>query len=60
MSFAWPWALAALLLVPLLLGLLWWLRRRRRRAAVTVSSLALVDIFPPNDGQYRDDPARGP
>jgi len=53
MSFAWPWALAALLLVPLLLGLLWWLRRRRRRAAVTVSSLALVRSAAPAQGSWR-------
>lgn len=42
MTFTWPWALAALLLIPLLLGLRWWLRRRRRRGAVRVTSIALV------------------
>jgi hypothetical protein len=33
-SFAWPWALSALLAVPLVLGVVWWSRRRRRCAAV--------------------------
>jgi Ca-activated chloride channel family protein len=42
MSFSWPWALLALLVIPLLLGFWWWSRRRRRRAAVRVTSIALV------------------
>ena len=42
MTFTWPWALLALLVVPLLLALTWLLRRRRRRAAVRVTSIALV------------------
>ncbi|MEV6495550.1 VWA domain-containing protein [Actinoplanes sp. NPDC051633] len=42
MSFGWPWALVALLAVPLLLAARWWLNRRRKRAAVTVSSIALI------------------
>jgi Ca-activated chloride channel homolog len=42
MSFAWPLALLALLVVPLLPGVAWWSRRRRRRAAVRVSSAVLV------------------
>jgi len=42
MTFTWPWALAALLLIPLLLALRWWLRRFRRRSAVRVSSIATV------------------
>lgn len=42
MTFTWPWALPALLVVPLLLALVWLLRRRRRRAAVRVTSIALV------------------
>jgi Ca-activated chloride channel homolog len=42
MSFAWPWALAALLAAPVLLGVAWWSRRRKRRAAVRVTSIALV------------------
>ena len=42
MTFTWPWALLALLVVPLLLALAWLLRRRRRRAAVRVTSIALV------------------
>jgi Ca-activated chloride channel homolog len=42
MTFTWPWALASLLLIPILCGTLWLLRRRRRRAAVRVTSIALV------------------
>ncbi len=42
MSLTWPWALLALLVVPLLLGLVRLVRRRRRRAAVRVTSIALV------------------
>lgn len=42
MTFTWPWALLALLVVPLLLGLARLVRRRRRAAAVRVTSIALV------------------
>ena len=42
MSFAWPLALASLVLVPLILGVHWWLLRRRRRQAVSYSSVALL------------------
>jgi Ca-activated chloride channel family protein len=42
MSFSWPWALTALLAVPLLLAVRWWLNKRRKRVAVTVSSVALI------------------
>jgi Ca-activated chloride channel homolog len=42
MSFSWPWALLALLIIPLVFGAWWLTRRRRRRAAVRVTSLALV------------------
>ena len=42
MSFSWPWALLALLVLPLL-AVAWWLgRHRRKRAAVRVTSIALV------------------
>lgn len=53
MTFTWPWALAALLLIPLLLGLRWWLRRRRRRAAVRVTSIALVRAALPGRSMRR-------
>jgi Ca-activated chloride channel family protein len=39
---AWPLALLALLVVPLLLGAYLWQLRRRRRAAVRYSSVALI------------------
>jgi Ca-activated chloride channel family protein len=42
MSFSWPWALLALLVLPLLLAAWWLARRRRKRAAVRVTSIALV------------------
>jgi len=42
MSFEWPWALAALVAIPLLLELWWLLRRRRRRTTVRVASVAIV------------------
>ena len=49
MSFLWPAALAALLVVPLLvLAYGWSLRRRRQRAAIRYSSLSLLrDAVPP-------------
>jgi Ca-activated chloride channel homolog len=42
MRFAWPWAMAGLLVIPLLFAAWWWMRRRRRRGAVRVTSIALV------------------
>ena len=53
MSFAWPWAFAALLAVPLVLGIAWWSRRRRRRAAVRVTSAALVRAALPGRTRWR-------
>jgi Ca-activated chloride channel family protein len=53
MSFAWPWALAALLAVPVLLGVAWWSRRRKRRAAVRVTSIALVRTALPGRTSWR-------
>ncbi|MET8049063.1 VWA domain-containing protein [Streptosporangium sp. NPDC005286] len=42
MSFSWPWALLAVLIIPLIFAIREWARRRRRRAAVRVTSIALV------------------
>jgi Ca-activated chloride channel homolog len=42
MWFAWPLALAFLLVVPLIVAVYWWLLRRRRRQAVRYSSVALL------------------
>ena len=53
MSFSWPWALLALLAVPLLLAVRWWLNRRRKRAAVTVSSVALIRAALPGRTSWR-------
>lgn len=53
MLFAWPWALPALLVMPLLLLAWWWTRRRRRRAAVRVTSIALVRVAIPGRTRWR-------
>jgi Ca-activated chloride channel family protein len=53
MSLSWPWALLALLIVPLLLAARWWLNRRRRRSAVTVSSIALIRAALPGRSSWR-------
>jgi Ca-activated chloride channel homolog len=42
MSLSWPWALLALLVLPLLLAAWWLTRRRRKRAVVRVPSIAIV------------------
>lgn len=42
MPFSWPWALLAVLVLPLILAAWWLARRRRKRAAVRVTSIALV------------------
>ena len=53
MSLNWPWALAALLAFPLLLGYRWWTRRRRRREAVRMSSVALIRAALPGRSLWR-------
>jgi Ca-activated chloride channel family protein len=53
MSFSWPWALVALVAVPLLLVARWWLNRRRKRSAVTVSSVALIRAALPGRSAWR-------
>ncbi|WP_430783623.1 VWA domain-containing protein [Actinoplanes sp. G11-F43] len=53
MSLSWPWALLALLAVPLLLTARWWLNRRRKRSAVTVSSVALIRAALPGRTAWR-------
>ena len=42
MSFVWPWLLAALVVVPLVLGLALWLDRRRSKYAVTFTNLDVL------------------
>ncbi|WP_155375085.1 VWA domain-containing protein [Catellatospora vulcania] len=53
MSLAWPWALAALIVVPLLLLVRWWLNRRRRKVAVRVSSIALIRAALPGRSRWQ-------
>jgi Ca-activated chloride channel family protein len=53
MPFTWPWALLALLVIPLLLAAWWLTRRRRRRAAVRVTSIALVRAALPGRSRWR-------
>ncbi|MFB9317862.1 VWA domain-containing protein [Cryptosporangium minutisporangium] len=53
MSLHWPWALGALLAVPLLLFARWWLNRRRRRTAIQVSSVALIRAALPRRPSWR-------
>jgi Ca-activated chloride channel homolog len=53
MSFSWPWALLALLVVPLVFAHLWLTRRRRRRSVVRVTSLALVQTAVPGRSSWR-------
>ena len=53
MSFSWPWALLALLVIPLVFTVWWLTRRRRRRAAVRVTSIALVRTALPGRSRWR-------
>jgi Ca-activated chloride channel family protein len=53
MSLTWPWGLAALLAVPLLLLVRWLLSRRRRRVAVRVSSVGLIRAALPGRSLWR-------
>jgi Ca-activated chloride channel homolog len=52
-SFSWPWALLALLVIPLVFAIWWWARRRRKRVAVRVTSLALVRAAVPGRSRWR-------
>jgi Ca-activated chloride channel homolog len=53
MSLSWPWALLALLVLPLVLAVWWLTRRRRRRAAVRVASIALIRAALPGRSRWR-------
>lgn len=53
MTFTWPWALLALLVVPLVLGISFLVRRRRRKAAVRVTSIALVRMALPGRTRWQ-------
>ena len=53
MSLSWPWALLALLVIPLVFAAWWLTRRRRRRAAVRVTSIALVRAAMPGRSRWR-------
>ncbi|HEY7721531.1 MAG TPA: VWA domain-containing protein [Pedococcus sp.] len=53
MSFAWPWALAVLLVLPALTAAYLWQLRRRRRVAVRHSQVALVRAAAPPSARWR-------
>lgn len=53
MSLSWPWALCALLAIPLVFAAWWLTRRRHRRAAVRVTSIALVAAAVPGRSRWR-------
>jgi Ca-activated chloride channel family protein len=53
MSFSWPWALLALLVIPLVFAAWWLTRRRRRRSVVRVTSIALVRAARPGRSRWR-------
>ena len=53
MRFEWPWALAALVLVPVLVGAYLLALRRRRRYAVRYASLALIRAAQPGRSWWR-------
>ena len=53
MSFSVPWALLALLILPLVFAVWWLTRRRRRRAVVRVTSIALVRAAVPGRSSWR-------
>ena len=53
MTFSWPWALLALLILPLVFGARWLARRWRKRATVRVTSIALVRIAVPGRSRWR-------
>jgi Ca-activated chloride channel family protein len=52
-SLSWPWALLALLAIPLVIAAWWWTRRRRRGGAVRVTSIALVRASLPGRNRWR-------
>jgi len=52
MTFSWPWALATLLVLPLL-AVTWWIaKRRKKRAAIRVTSLALIAAAVPGRSSW--------
>ena len=53
MSFSWPWALLALLILPLVFAAWWLARRRRKRGTVRVTSIALVRAAVPGRSRWR-------
>ncbi len=53
MSFSWPWALLALLVIALVFAAWWLTRHRRRRAVVRVTSIALVQAAMPGRSRWR-------
>jgi Ca-activated chloride channel family protein len=52
-SFSWPWALLAILVMPLVFAFWWLTRRRGRRATIRVTSIALVRAALPGRSRWR-------
>jgi Ca-activated chloride channel family protein len=53
MSFLWPWILALLVLIPLLVLFYFWILRRKRKYAVRYSSLSLIRAALPKHARFR-------
>lgn len=53
MSFSWPWALFALVVLPLVFAAWWVIRRRRKRSTVRITSIALVRLAAPGRSRWR-------
>ena len=53
MSFSWPWALLALLVIPVVFAAWWLTRHRRRRSVVRVTSITLVRTAMPGRSRWR-------
>jgi len=53
MNLLWPWFLAFLILIPLLIAVYIWILRRKRRFAVRYSSLSLIREALPKSSRWR-------
>ena len=53
MTFTWPWALLALVVIPISIGAYLLLRRRKRKFAVSYASLSLIREARPERSRWR-------